>query len=326
MNIGFIGNFTVPYTTENERKWAFEKLGHKVIPFQENETSPFDICNSAIIAELDMLIYSHTHGWEIPNLIDIFGDYKENEVPTVSIHLDRWAGLAREVDMGKEATWYTQYLFMADASPEAQELYKDLNLNWYWLKPGVSEKDCYIAPPDHTKFPHEIIFVGSRGYHSEYPWRPKLVDWLKETYGSRFGHYGNDGIRVVRQDELNVLYASAKIVVGDSCFAGQTKDYWSDRIPETTGRGGFLIHPEVEGLDHKGIITYPAEDFEALKDVIDYYAGYQAEGINATYEEGNLYLAAHKEREKLRREGFEWTKAHRTYTHLSQEMLDVIWK
>jgi hypothetical protein len=148
-------------------------------------------------------------------------------------------------------------------------------LNWHYLKPAVVERDCYMAEPDHTRFPHEIIFTGSRGYHPEYSFRPKLVDWLQATYGDRFGHYGNDGIRVLRQHDLNVALASAKIVVGDSCFGGRP-NYVSDRYYETRGRGGMLTHPWVDGVDCHGVVGYirdetnDDETLEAVRTAIEY--------------------------------------------------------
>lgn len=76
-------------------------------------------------------------------------------------------------------------------------------------------------------------------------------------------------------------------MIGDSCFAGSPKGayYWSDRIPETLGRGGFLIHPYVDGLgrqfnllEHDEPVTYDAGhlavwdagDWEALGDLIEW--------------------------------------------------------
>lgn len=301
LRIGFIGNFRVPYTTENDRKWSFEKLGHEVVCFQENETSAITLMTE--IKDLDLLVYSHTHGWEIPNLKEVFLAYRHAGVPTVSVHLDRWAWLARESDIGKEATWFTEYMFMADFSPEAVELYKKNNVNAYYLKPGVVERDCYIASPDPIRFPHEIVFVGSKGYHPEYPERPALINFLAETYGDRFGHYGNDGIGVMRGHDLNTLYATAKIAVGDSCFGGRP-NYVSDRYYETRGRGGLLLHPEIEGVDHVGVVFYNPRDLQSLKVAID------------------TTLAVH--RPWLRDEGFEHVKAHETYTNRAQEMLEVI--
>jgi hypothetical protein len=312
LRIGFIGNFSCPWSTECEREWSFKKLAHDVVRFQENQTTAPQL--RAAMPSLDMLVYSHTHdpAYVIDGLIDVFRDYKAAGVPTVSAHLDRWLWLNRVQDVGKEATWFTEYIFMADASPEAAELYDQLGLNWHYLKPAVVERDCYMAEPDQNKYPHEIIFTGSRGYHPEYPFRATLVDWLHQTYGSRFGHYGNDGIRVLRQHDLNVALASAKIVVGDSCFGGRP-NYVSDRYYEVRGRGGFLLHPLISGVDTNGVDHYyPASLFG------------EDEALAHLGEKIEYWLEHDAGREGLRRKGFEWVKNNETYTHRAQQILDTV--
>ncbi len=303
--IGFIGNFIPPFSTENERKWSFEKLGHEVIPFQENKTTANELIKA--MPELDMLVYSHTHdpSYIIKNLKEVFARYKLAGVPTVSAHLDRWVGLSRVKDVGNEATWFTEYIFMADGSPEAREVYDKLKLNWHYLAPGVVERDCYLAKGNRNDYPHDIVFTGSKGYHPEYPYRPQLIDWLKYTYRDRFGHYGNDGLGVVRQSDLNELYASAKIVVGDSCFGGRPY-YVSDRYYEVRGRGGFLIHPYQEGIDTIGVANYEHGNFDDLKRVIDYY------------------LVNDVEREKMRLTGYKHVKNQETYTDRAKTILKVV--
>ena len=149
--------------------------------------------------------------------------------------------------------------------------------------------------------------MGSKGYHPEYPFRAQLVDFLTATYGDVFGHYGNDGIGVVRQNDLNTLYASAKVAVGDSCFGGRP-NYVSDRYYETRGRGGFLLHPKVSGVDNKGVAHYEHSSLEDLKNQIDYY------------------LEHDTEREQLRSIGHEWVKQNETYTQRSQEIMDTVFK
>ncbi len=304
--IGFIGNFVPPFSTENDRKWSFEKLGHTVIPFQESRTN-FDQLKQAVDnKDVDVIFYSHTHGWEIPGLVRFFGYCDGMGIPTVSVHLDRWAWLERAKDVGIEATWFTEYLFMADFSPEAQELYKQIpNAKIYYLKPAVVERDCYQAAPDPVIFPHEIVFVGSKGYHPEYAFRKELVEELQKHYGDRFGHYGNDGLGVIRGGSLNILMATAKVVVGDSCFGGRP-NYVSDRYYETRGRGGFLLHPKVDGVDHVGVGIYRAGDLNNLKMNIEFFLN----------NEDIL--------EEHRQDGFEHVKAHETYTQRAEEMLKII--
>lgn len=306
LTIGFIGNFIPPFSTENDRKWSFEKLGHKVCAFQENDTTPEELLMA--MPKLDLLFYSHTHdpSYVIPDLIKVFKEYKKAGVPTVSVHLDRWAWLKRVEDVGTEATWFTEHIFMADGSPEAVELYTKFNLNWHYLKAGVVERDCYLADPAPSVFPHDIVFVGSKGYHPEYPYRPMLIEFLQNTYGEKFGHYGNDGLGVVRGEDLNTLMATVKVVVGDSCFGGRP-NYVSDRYYETRGRGGFLIHPKIEGVDSVGVGHYKHGDLDDLKKQINYF------------------LEDDTEREILRTQGFEHVKENETYTNRAEEMLKIIY-
>lgn len=302
MRIGMIGNFVPQHSTEQDRRWSYEKLGHKVITFQENATKVADI--RALLTSLDLLIYSHTHSWDLVGLKELFKECRGMGLPTVSIHLDRWSWLPRQSDIGVEATWATEYIFMADGSPEAVELYKKYDLNWFYLPPGVIERDCYMAEPAQTP---EIVFVGSKEYHPEYPFRPKLIEFLHDTYGHKFGHYGNDGIKVVRGDDLNRVYAGAKIAVGDSCFGGRP-NYVSDRYFETRGRGGFLLHPHTEGIDTVGVGHYEKENLDSLKETIDYW------------------LAEDTVRELWRKRGCKYVKDNHTYTHRAQEMFDVLKK
>jgi hypothetical protein len=66
--------------------------------------------------------------------------------------------------------------------------------------------------------------------------------------------------------QLRDLYASSKVVVGDSCMVPHFKRYWSDRIPNVTGRGAYLLHPNVVGLhdQHPFVDTWEAGGWEEL--------------------------------------------------------------
>ena len=108
--------------------------------------------------------------------------------------------------------------------------------------------------------------------------------------------------------ELNDVLASTKVIIGDSLCKGFThKNYWSDRVYETTGRGGFIIHPYIEGLetefiDKKEIVFYPFDDFATLQGLIDFY------------------VANDKIRESIRTKGMKRTIAEHTYTNRLQEV------
>lgn len=310
MKIVFVGNFRVPFTTENDLAWSYEKLGHKVMRMQEDYVTTQEVLQQAMNA--DMLHYVHTHGWETRGFMtmdEVLRKLERRGIPTVSTHLDTWYGLRRASDVANHPFWKTQFVFTADGG--AHEWIKSLGIPHHYLKAGVIERDCFIG--DYKQeYAYDVIFVGSKQYHPEWPYRPQLINWLEKTYGNRFAHFGGDGRGVVRGKQLNDLYASAKVVIGDTlCLNFDRQEYWSDRIYETTGRGGFIIHPFIEGLQNdfeigKEIIVYKYGDFDELKAKIDYYLQYDVE------------------REAIQKAGHERTKRDHTYTNRMQQVIETV--
>jgi spore maturation protein CgeB len=85
---------------------------------------------------------------------------------------------------------------------------------------------------------------------------------------------GKNDANEMRGTALNYLYAKTKVVVGDSVIS---PNYWSNRVVETLGRGGFLIHKEVEGIkeEYPYLVTYT--DYGDLKAKITYYLAHDDE-------------------------------------------------
>lgn len=312
MKIAMLGNFRVGFTTENDLLWSFMRLGHEVVSMQEDEWTTDEILERCQDTKPDLLLYIHTHTWVTHGSFDLDTLWLRLEtegVITASFHLDYWRGLAREKDVGTHPFWRTKYVFTADGG--SNTWYRSKGINHFWLPAGVVERDCYYGRP-MEQYQHDVIFVGSRNYHAEWQYRPQLVDWLQETYGTRFAHYGNDGRGTIRQDDLNRLYASAKVVVGDSlCLNFKHQDYWSDRVTETMGRGGFLIHPRVKGLekfykDKEHFIGYDYGNFAELKNLIDHHI--------------DDYVA----RERIRLAGHVHVKRNHTYTNRMEQLLNII--
>jgi hypothetical protein len=309
MRILFIGNFEVTYSSEYHYLQTFLNLGHEITTAQENKTSFSEIIKK--LDNIDLLYHVHTHGWHIQGLKNIYTICKIKGIPTVGYHLDLWKGIEREKDLLTDEYWNIEYFFTVDKL-FVEDLAR-MGIKAYFLPAGVYEKECYLAKPDKEKYPHDIIFVGSRGYHHEWQYRGQLIEWLEKTYGDRFAQYGGGGLGTIRGDELNQLYASSKIVVGDTLCKGFNYPYYlSDRIFETTGRGGFIIHPYITGIDllfnKKELVCYKFNDFDDLKSKIDYY------------------LEHEKEREAIRLAGHNRTKKDHTYTQRLQYILDVVTK
>jgi hypothetical protein len=317
MKITMLGNFYVDYTSETHHKKSLEALGHEVVALQEGKATSDFILQSAESSEL--FVWIHTHGWETPGNLSmkrVLDILKEKRIPTLSYHLDLWLGLQREQDIYKDDVWNIEHFFTADKNM-AEWLNKNTKVKGHYMPAGVFHEECYMAEPNGEK-QWDVIFVGSKGYHPEWPYRPKLINWLQETYGDRFAHFGGDGLGVVRGAPLNQLYANTKVVVGDTlCKNFNYPDYFSDRLFETTGRGGFLVFPDITGIhglfntdkdDNQPceLATYKFDDFEELKFVIDHF------------------LKDEERRERLRKNAFERTKNNHTYKHRWQAILDEV--
>lgn len=274
MILAICGNHKLPYCTESELVWTLQSLGHTVIPFQENQTSTDDMLRICGEKEVRLWIYVHTHGWKTPGSQDLdwlIESLRGIGIKTASFHLDLHWGLQkndqRENRIGHHPFWHTDTVFTADGGH--QEAFARRGVHHEWLPPALCLRHCYRGM-FRPELACDIAFVGSKTYHPEYQFRMQLIAWLERTYGSRFKRFAGDCGGVVRESRLNDLYASVKIVVGDSCFAG-SPFYWSDRVPETLGRGGFLIHPATAGLEIPGLETFPAGDLGTLRQKIAQY-------------------------------------------------------
>ena len=298
--IVLVGNFDVPFTSESHYAWTFEnKLGWAVTRRQENHTSVDQIlsaCNHA-----DMLFWVHTHGWSFAGEQELTPC--NLRIPSFSYHLDRYFGIRnREKEYLQHPSFHLNFFFSTDGNHE--EEWKAAGVNHRWILPGVVEYACHQGIQRDASWDIPILFVGSENYHGEYPFRPYLIQALRQRYGSAFQIHEN-----VRESKLNDLYARAKVCIGDHIFAGEPR-YCSDRLFETTGRGGFLLYPETEGITENipGLVTYKAQDTDDLFQKIDYY-------LNPLHETERLHR---------RLETMNWVREYGTYTHRLSRILEIV--
>lgn len=308
MKVVFLGNFDVSYSTENDFVKTYKKLGHTVTPLQENRTTTSTILNECRNA--DLFHYVHTHGWETKGKHSMEYVLEHLNCYSISVHLDYWRGLAREKDVGNHPFWKTDFVFTADGG--SNEWYREQGINHYYSPAGILEDSCYLGKQD-DKYNLDVVFVGSKGYHPEWSYRPQLIDWLEKTYENRFARVAGDTkYGTVRGNYLNDLYNSCKVVVGDTlCLNFNHPDYYSDRLFETVGRGGFIIFPYIKGIEKmfklgEELITYEFGNFDQLKELIDYY------------------LVHKEERDIIRFAGMERVKNEHTYTHRLSNILKTL--
>jgi len=277
VNIAYVGNFDPPHSTENEVRKALEHIGHDVWLCQEGQPDRWRELTDRV-ADFDVILWTRTkdlcdripHGEQRRMLLQA----RRANVPTCSFHLDRWWGLrenGREDSVWSEPFFRCEHFFSTDGAHDIE--WAVAGVNHHWMPPGVSEFECERGTP-RDEWRSDIGFLGSwRHYHGEHTHRRELVEWLRATYGDRVRFFPEPGQPGIRGDDL---IASVKVWVGDSCLApradgGPMVRYWSDRVPEITGREGYLIHPEVDGLheQHPSVVTWPLGDWDALKAAID---------------------------------------------------------
>lgn len=207
--------FTQRHCTEVHVAAALEELGCAVDRLQENDVTHRDI--AARGAEADLLLYTRTWGLPDPGaVIGVFRQLEARGVVTASFHLDLYLGLEREATLEGDPFWSTGLVLTPDGAPESEAEFAWRGIRHIWSPPAVHGPECRSGR-FRPQMAHDVTFVGSYPYpHPEWPYRNQLVEWLSATYGSRFRRYGG-GSTVVRNEPLNDLYASAKVVVGDSC-------------------------------------------------------------------------------------------------------------
>lgn len=315
MKIAFLGNFEVSYSSENHHAKSLEALGHEVIKLQENVTNADVVIESS--READLFVWVHTHGWVIPDGeinkgSDVVSIIKGFGIPVISYHLDLWFGIERQKDLEQDPFYKQLDYFFATDKLMCDWFNAETNVKGVYLPAAVFHEEAILLD---EPIRNDVIFVGSKGYHPEWQYRPQLIDWLLNTYNTSFTHVGGDGdTGTVRGLELNRIYARTKVAVGDTlCIGFDYPYYFSDRLFESTGRGGFTIFPYIKGIEDcfeidKEIVVYNFGDFDQLRSKIDYYLEYE------------------DEREAIRRAGHERTKKDHTYLNRWQFILNTVTK
>lgn len=122
-----------------------------------------------------------------------------------------------------------------------------------WLMQGFDErvagfgrhvpKDGRAFMPDEVRPP--ILFTGMVNHGRK---RAEHVEHLIQRWGDRFKVMGDGGPKWRKHGrELADVFASVKIVVAPD--GPSTDRYWSNRVYNTLGLGGFLLHPYCKGLE-----------------------------------------------------------------------------
>jgi len=315
MKIVLYGNFSVSYCSEVYHALSLEALGHEVIKLQETTITTEEVLRQSL--QSDMLIWIHSHGFINQGNISmrtVLSELKAKNIPTVAYHLDLYYGIPSRFEEYKKHDYFNlEYIFLTDKKM-VDWLNENTKSKAHWLPAGAFHEEAYIDFEYYDKAKiYDVVFIGSKGYHPEWLYRPQLIDWLQNTYGERFHHFGNDGIKLLRGMELNQVLAQTKVVVGDTFSPDfDYPMYWSDRIVDCISRGGFIIHPYIEGIkkmfvEDKEAVFYKYNDFIELKFKIDFFINHP------------------DRREQIRIKGNQRALKEHLYTHRWQEIIKTIY-
>lgn len=290
MKIAIIGKFAKLYDEEYIAR-SFEALGHEILRLPDNYgLRPIFERIKAFKPELVMFTKL-----EVPEDGLMFIKLmREAKIATVCWLFDLYWGYPREHRIASQACFRADYVFTTDGGN--QEKWQKAHINHQCVRQGIYKDECFMVPLDN---PHGVVFVG--GSNPVYPQRQKFVSFIEKSYQD-FRWFGKKFTDELRGTKLNDLYSTAKIVVGDSVYS---PNYWSNRVVETLGRGGFLIHQDVPGLtdEFPHIVTYRKGEYGDLRKKIDYYLNHE------------------KERLQIVKKNFEWVKQNYTMEKKCAELL-----
>lgn len=285
MKILYIGKFQRMWDEEYIAR-SFEMLGHVVKRVEERTPKIPDIIRDF---KPDFVIFAKL---QVDNPIAVYQVCKELDIKTICWVFDLYWGYTREPQIKHLQAFKADIVITTDGGHDQK--FKDLGINHYCVRQGVYKPECYIVSGMRDK---DVVFVGSHNPNNQ---RQEIINKLEQDFNLKW--YGKEDTNEVRGRALNDLFGTSKIVVGDSVFSPY---YWSNRVVETLGRGGFLIHRDVPGLktEYPYIVTY--SDYEDLKAKIEYYLEHTAE------------------REELRQKNWQWVKDHYTCDKMCAKIIEI---
>lgn len=289
MKIIYIAKFHKMWDEEYIAR-GFESLGH-VVARIDVQTRVKDMVRDIDVFKPDMVIFAKFAHPYAQTVIDFC---KKNKIKTVCWVFDLYWNYARQDQLNTPA-FTADYVFTTDGGKRDWDMY---GINHHCVRQGIFERECVMLK---AKKDIDVLFVGSHNPNNHD--RTVMLDKIKNDYNLVW--VGKESEDEARGMKLNELYARAKVVVGDSVYAPH---YWSNRVVETLGRGGFLIHVEVEGIkdEYPNLVTYKRGDYADLKSKIDYY------------------LSHDKERSDIIKKNFKLVKQNYTCTQKCKELLSYI--
>lgn len=293
MKIMYFGKFQTSYSTEKYVTKSLKQIGHDVLTVPIFKYSKYEVLIQMIEQNKpDVLLFTKT---ELPCFYYLIRWAKSEGIKTVTWNWDVYRTLRNTIPVH---FCVSDHYIHTDGSNQAYWKHR-CDGKVHVLRQGIFLPEAImIDNPDERKIP--LAFYGSI---DSYQKRFELIIKLSQVFEL---HVKNQ----VRNHRLNMEFSNTKLILGDSY---PLPNYWSNRVYETLGRGGLLLHPKTEGLDKEFIpgehfIEYERNNLPELIELIKYW----------------LDPKRKEERDRIRKAGYEYCVQNHTYNHRVSELIKII--
>lgn len=278
---------------------AFEALGHQVIKVDES----VGVYAVRMIGKVDLLLF---HKWEDTSVLERFKgqcprvfwyfDLVDHPDPTLAARCNQRKQWMKTILPHVELGFCTDGDWVDKHSTHSHKL--------RWLTQGADERIAYRLPNPVKFYKQDILFTGiSKGGGTE---RERFVQDLKDRYGSRFVHI----TKGLHREKLREEISNSRIVIcPDSPI---TDRYWSNRVYNAAGFGGFILHP---------YCFYLIQHYSSNREVAYYH---QTNNRTDLYQAIDFYISKQSRCDEIAQAGYDRTLENHLYRHRVESMLKQI--
>ena len=283
-------------------KTAFEEIPTEVFLSNALERAGCDIerldingfpgnVTSQKIKKTDIILYSTKIIRVDTKTFSTFSEYVTK--PSI-LYTNDWIFLNKTREQNyREKIKYIDYIISTDTT----DYTKNFGVKKHWYIPMACLPSFGFNPSPQK----DLIFTGYIGYSQD---RKIFIEEIKKSFDLDI--YGVGNKQPIYNKELEKTLQNYKIALGHNCV--NSPGYWSSRLYITIGFGGFFITPytkllEREFKNKEHLVWY--KNLKEGKKLIKYY------------------LEHNEEREKIRRQGYEYCQKNHNWNVRAKEFIKV---
>ena len=223
-----------------------------------------------------------------------FSTFSEYVIKPSILYTNDWIFLNKTREQNyREKIKYVDYIISTDTT----DYTKNFGIKKHWYIPMACLPSFGFNPSPQK----DLIFTGYIGYSQD---RKIFIEEIKKSFDLII--YGVGNKQPIYNKELEKTLQNYKIALGHNCV--NSPGYWSSRLYITIGFGGFFITPytkllEREFKNKEHLVWY--KNLKEGKKLIKYY------------------LEHNEEREKIRRQGYEYCQKNHNWNVRAKEFIKV---